>query len=208
MIAHNQIRFYGHPMYISDIIVRCLSAKIIIYHKQYLLREIYLPRRMKSIDKKWWRHKLQIKRFSRIFPRFDFFTQYIGIMRISTFEWHKARAFYIPSTQKCLYRRRSALLKRGWHHQSVSLKLPLMAAPFFEVIEQCPVSPHAYSSSDRCDQCMCWNGRLPIFTSLTPYHSVTCLQKPMLNRIRWQYCSACSSNSGSAPWWMTHPGRF
>ncbi len=51
MRAHNQISFYGYPMYISDIISLCSSAKIIIYHKKYLLWEIYLSRHMKSIDK-------------------------------------------------------------------------------------------------------------------------------------------------------------
>ncbi len=51
MRAHNQIRFYGYPMNISDIIFLCSSAKIIVYHKKYLLWEIYLSRHMKSIDK-------------------------------------------------------------------------------------------------------------------------------------------------------------
>ncbi len=78
--------FYGHPMYISDIIFICSSAKIIIYHKKYLLGEKYIRLgNMKSIDKKWWRHKLQITRFSRIFQRFDFFMQYIGIVTICAF---------------------------------------------------------------------------------------------------------------------------
>ncbi len=51
MRAHNQIRFYGYPMYISDIIILGSSAKIIIYHKKVLLWEIYPCRHMKSIDK-------------------------------------------------------------------------------------------------------------------------------------------------------------
>ncbi len=33
-------------------------------------------------------------------------------------------------------------------------------------------------------------------------------QKPILNRIRWRYCSACSSNGGTTPRWVTHPGNF
>ncbi len=52
MRAHNQILYYGCPMYVSDIIFLCSSAKIIIYHKNYLLWEIYLSSHMQSIDKK------------------------------------------------------------------------------------------------------------------------------------------------------------
>ncbi len=42
----------------------------------------------------------------------------------------------------------------------------------------------AYSPCDRCDQPTWWNGGLSIFPSLTSYHGVTRLQKPILNRIR------------------------
>ncbi len=46
------------------------------------------------------------------------------------------------------------------------------------------IVPHAYSPCDRYDQPTSWNGGLSIFPSLTSYHGVTRLQKPIISRIR------------------------